>query len=224
MSHGKIDNLNRKHIACPYCSIEFALDNNSYRSHQLSFEYPLGGCHDPFSTEPKVDYLYVDYYRCPVCNHTAIIAINKDKNSVIPIQPVSFAKHFPEYIPQEIIADYEEAYAISHLSPKASVILSRRCIESIIKDFWGSDKFKLSAAIESLKSEIPDDLYTVLKSAAKIGNAGAHYKVDSYGIPIDIKPFEANSLLRLIELLFDDWYIKRHNRSMLFEQLNNSAL
>ncbi len=42
--------------------------------------------------------------------------------------PESEAKPFPDYIPQQLRNDYEEACLIRTKSPKASATLSRRCL------------------------------------------------------------------------------------------------
>jgi len=45
-----------------------------------------------------------------------------------------------------------------------------------------------------------------------IGNIGAHMEADINCI-VEIDEGEADTLLRLIELLFTEWYIARHDRS-----------
>src|SRR5579859_2590363 len=51
--------------------------------------------------------------------------------------PPSSAKVFPDYVPQAIRDDYLEACQIRDLSPKAAATLSRRCLQGMIRDFWG---------------------------------------------------------------------------------------
>ena len=60
------------------------------------------------------------------------------------MKPQSTAKLFPDYIPQAIRDDYEEACLICKLSPKASATLSRRCLQGIIRDFWKVNQEKRS--------------------------------------------------------------------------------
>ncbi len=54
--------------------------------------------------------------------------------------PPSSAKVFPDYVPEPIREDYKEACAIRDLSPKASATLSRRCLQGMIRDFWGDQE------------------------------------------------------------------------------------
>jgi hypothetical protein len=46
----------------------------------------------------------------------------------------------PDYIPEQIKDDYYEACSILNLSPKASATLARRCLQGMIRDFWGITK------------------------------------------------------------------------------------
>src|SRR4051794_16321199 len=57
--------------------------------------------------------------------------------------PASDAKVFPDYVPGVIRADYSEACAIKKLSPKASATLARRCLQGMIRDYWGISKARL---------------------------------------------------------------------------------
>ena len=59
------------------------------------------------------------------------------------LKPQSSAKPFPSYIPAAILQDYQEACLICGLSPKASATLPRRCLQGIIRDFWGITKARL---------------------------------------------------------------------------------
>ena len=58
--------------------------------------------------------------------------------------PDSIAKPQPDYIPKAIKKDYEEVCKIAHLSPNASAVLARRCLQSMIRDFFAKLKKELS--------------------------------------------------------------------------------
>lgn len=45
----------------------------------------------------------------------------------------------------------------------------------------------------------------------KIGNIGAHMEKD-VNLIVDVEPEEAELLIKLIEDLFEDWYIQRYER------------
>ena len=40
---------------------------------------------------------------------------------------------------------------------------------------------------------------------------------------IEVEPFEAEKLIKLIELLMDDWYVKRHESLLLCEEIDEIA-
>ena len=132
--------------------------------------------------------------------------------------PISNARQFPEYIPLAIRQDYEEACAIVTLSPKASTTLSRRCLQGMIRDFWDIKENNLSAAITALENKIPAMQWHVLDGVRRIGNIGAHMEKD-INVIIDIDPEEAEKLIKLIELLLDQWYINRHEQELLYSDI-----
>lgn len=125
--------------------------------------------------------------------------------------PNSFAKVFPNYIPKPLIVDYEEACSIVEMSPKASATLSRRCLQGIIRDFWGIKKGRLVDEINALEEKIDPITWQSIDAVRKIGNIGAHMEKD-INILIDVDPNEAKLLIQLIELLFEEWYIHKFER------------
>ncbi len=127
------------------------------------------------------------------------------------LKPSSTYKIFPDYIPKSIVDDYIEACEIKNLSPKASATLSRRCLQGIIRDFWGIRKERLKDEIDNLKCKIDKTTWDAIDAVRSIGNIGAHMEKD-INIIIDVEENEAELLTELIETLFKDWYITRHDR------------
>ena len=125
--------------------------------------------------------------------------------------PESSAKPFPEYIPLQIRNDYEEACLIKSKSPKASATLSRRCLQGIIRDFWGVKKGRLVDEINELQEKIDPITWDAINSVRHVGNIGAHMEKD-VNLIIDVDPEEAGLLIWLIETLLADWYVQRHER------------
>ncbi len=52
----------------------------------------------------------------------------------------------------------------------------------------------------------------------KIGNIGAHMEKD-INLIVDIEEGEAQALIELIELLFEEWYIEREKRTARLAKL-----
>ena len=138
------------------------------------------------------------------------------------MKPQSTAKPFPEYIPQAIISDYNEACLIKDLSPKASATLSRRCLQGMIRDFWGISKSRLIDEIEALQEKIDSLTWNAIDGLRKIGNIGAHMEKD-INIITDVEPQEATLLLGLIENLLKDWYITNHDKEERYKKIADLA-
>ncbi len=126
----------------------------------------------------------------------------------------------PTYIPDVIVQDYKDACRIRDLSPKASATLSRRCIQGIIRDFCKISGKTLYGEIETLKTQVEDnkappgvsiESVEAIHHVREIGNIGAHMEKD-INVIIDVDENEAQALIELIELLFEDWYVARNSR------------
>lgn len=123
--------------------------------------------------------------------------------------PESSAKPQPDYIPAAVTEDYTEACRIKDLSPKAAASLARRCLQGMIRDFHGIRKGRLADEIDELKGRIPDSEWKAIDALRSVGNIGAHMEKD-VNLIIDIEPDEADKLLMLVEYLFRQWYVRRH--------------
>jgi Domain of unknown function (DUF4145) len=134
--------------------------------------------------------------------------------------PAASRKLQPDYIPSPLVRDYYEACSILHLSPKASATLSRRCLQGMIRDFCGISKKRLIDEITQLKRQADEgkapagvqaDIIEAIDAVRKIGNIGAHMETD-INVIVDVDPDEAATLIGLLELLFREWYVARHDR------------
>jgi hypothetical protein len=138
------------------------------------------------------------------------------------LKPQSIAKPFPNYIPAPILQDYEEACAICNLSPKASATLSRRCLQGVIRDFWKIRKARLIDEINELQGKIDVMTWQAIDAVRSIGNIGAHMEKD-INLIVDVEPKEAELLLRLIEVLLEEWYISHHEREEHMQKVITAA-
>jgi len=135
------------------------------------------------------------------------------------LKPQSSARPFPDYIPQAIREDYQEACLIKDLSPKASATLSRRCLQGMIRDFFFIKHGTLDSEIKAIKNEINAETFDSIDAVRKVGNIGAHMEND-INLIIPIEPEEATMLIELIEFLMTEWYINKHER----QQKNNALI
>jgi hypothetical protein len=215
---------------CPYCKNQTTIieeSNTSSNTHYYNSKSKLG----PIG-------LITEFIVCPNpdCKEIVIKATLYDGNDIIRrnfiyyikeeakfinfwnLRPQSSAIPQPDYIPEQIRNDYEEACSILSLSPKASATLARRCLQGMIRNFWKISKGRLIDEINELKNQSTINASTLasIDAIRQIGNIGAHMEKDVDTI-IDIDEGEAELLIKLLEDLFEDWYIARHER----EERNN---
>ncbi len=88
----------------------------------------------------------------------------------------------------------------------------------MIRDFWSIKESNLSKAIEKLESKIPAPQWRVIDGVRRIGNIGAHMEKD-INLIVDIEPDEAQKLIKLIEHLFEQWYINRYEQEQLYADI-----
>ena len=146
--------------------------------------------------------------------------------------PASIAKPQPDYIPAPIKKDYEEACKIANLSPNASAVLSRRCLESMIKNFCEIKENSLYQSIEKLNSKlennqapkgVTEETIEAIDSIRRMGRIGAHMK-EPTGMLVDIDPEEAILLVELIEMLFKEWYVARNDRQERLNKIKQTTI
>jgi hypothetical protein len=100
---------------------------------------------------------------------------------------------------------------IRDLSPKASATLSRRCLQGMIRDFWGIKKARLTDEIEAIEDKVDADTWAAIDAVRTVGNIGAHMEKD-INVIVDVDPHEAQLLIGMIEMLIKDWYVMRQER------------
>lgn len=136
--------------------------------------------------------------------------------------PESEAKVLPDYIPKAIVEDYYEACRIRDLSPKASATLARRCLQGMIRDFYGISEARLVDEIKKLKPLVDTDVWESIEAVRTVGNIGAHMEND-INLIVDVEPEEAQLLISLIEQLVEEWYVAKEQRKKRSESLKNLA-
>jgi hypothetical protein len=113
-------------------------------------------------------------------------------------------------VPAAIALDFAEACLVLTDSPKASVGLSRRCLQNLLHD-RGISKRNLSEEIQyALDHErYPSALADSIDSIRNIGNFAAHPgKSESTGEIIDVEPREAEWTIEVLEMLFDHYFVQ----------------
>lgn len=139
--------------------------------------------------------------------------ITEDVISTWSLMPDSIAKPLPGYIPKPITEDYREACRISSLSPKASATLARRCLQGMIRNFFGITERTLKLEIDAIAGKVDLATWQAIDAVRMVGNIGAHMEKD-IDLIVEVDPEEAALLIGLIELLIEEWYVMRHERGL----------
>ena len=152
--------------------------------------------------------------------HSPTRYLTNDKQAIDSwrLVPASEANVYPTYVPEPIRRDYTEAYLVRDISPKASATLARRCLQGMIRDYYGISKDRLSQEIEAIKDKVDPLTWRAIDAARHVGNIGAHMEKD-INLIIQVEPEEAAALINLIEMQIQDWYINRHEREQQLESI-----
>ena len=220
---------------CPYCGHAQIVTSSTYNqavvriNNDLSKYGKLGGrvtsivcsnehCKEitlKFSLQEAVDGTHLNW------------SLTKTVHQAWQLLPESSAKPQPSYIPEPIVNNYNQACRIRDLSANASAAMSRRCLQGMIREFCGISKPTLAKEIEALKAQVAagnapkgvsHDTMDAIDHVRSIGNIGAHMEKD-INLILDVEPDEAQGLINLIELLFEEWYVARHERQAKLAKL-----
>ncbi|HTX16144.1 MAG TPA: DUF4145 domain-containing protein [Candidatus Baltobacteraceae bacterium] len=134
----------------------------------------------------------------------------------------------PVGVPMAIANDYSEAAFVLSMSEKASAALSRRCLQSLLREAGATKSRDLADQIEEVLPTLPGYLQTQLDAVRNIGNFAAHpQKSKATGEIIDVEPGEAEWNLDVLDLLFDFYYeqprIAQEKRDALNKKLAAAA-
>ena len=155
---------------------------------------------------------------CPSCGKP-IVSISVSDGELFPAEkswlayPRSPLRPVPEEVRSEdrlLAEDYEEASLLVTLSPKASAALSRRCLQTILSKKGKADpKAFLNKQIEEVSKSLPEYVSKDLLDAIRhFGNFGAHPMFSAIGEIVNVELGEAEWALRILDDLFDFYYVK----------------
>lgn len=150
----------------------------------------------------------VERYLSTLETRGAPVGIGSFTFAPVTAQPLS------PHVPPQVAEDYNEAYLIKSLSPKASATLARRALQGMVRDFFQvHNKGTLHAELEAIKDQCDEALYDAMMAVKSVGNIGAHPE-KNVSLMVDVEPGEAETLLDLIHLLDQEWYIARAERTV----------
>jgi len=123
-------------------------------------------------------------------------------------------KEMPEFIPEVLSESYYQACVIADVSPRAAGALARYCLRRMIRDFWKIPENQfgtLAAELDYVESRIPPESKRSIGLVRSFGNIRS-YMQEHTDTMVDADPKEVELLIRLNEILFEDWYAARHER------------
>lgn len=213
-------NIKNQSYLCPFCGHYQAYTLYQSGANATVAEIGFYSYREPIPSEYRDSSFKIYTLKCAntQCQKIAVTAINRVTGKQVDLVPQVTMKHYPDYIPEQIRRDYEEASMILEASPKAAATLLRRCLQGMIRDFWKVKESRLVDEVDALKDKVTPVQWNAIDGLRKIGNIGAHMERD-VNLIIDIDTDEAKKLLKLIELLFDKWYIARHDEEALFNDI-----
>lgn len=199
-------------MTCPHCTVTI------HPAWQSGVIHPLPENEGLWQWEKMI---------CPACQHLVIrvrlvLYVPNDSVGAYQEQTWQEVAVFPLVharaaigpgVPDELLADYKEALAVLPVSAKASAALSRRVLQSILKD-QGYNEWNLADQIDRLIDEtlpdkvLPPGIRTHVDVIRQFGNFSAHRITDKNTLQvIPVAPEEAEWCLEIIERLFDHYYV-----------------
>jgi hypothetical protein len=133
------------------------------------------------------------------------------------------SRALPDYVPAHVRKEYEEAWAVRESSPNAAATLARRCLQAIIRDFWGIQKGMLAAELDAVREKCEPETWNAIAGVRAMGQIGAHLDKGA-NLILDCDPGEPERLLALIDYLIEDWYAARHKRQERLSALRENAV
>lgn len=117
----------------------------------------------------------------------------------------------PPEVTKKFAEDYTEACLVISDSPKASAALSRRCLQSILREVAKIKHDNLYNEIQEVidSKTLPSHIVEVIDAVRNIGNFAAHpLKSEKTGEILPVEPIEAEWNLDVIEALFDFYFVQ----------------
>ena len=206
-------------MKCPHCLIAF-------NDQQEAKDFDL---HNDEDGNWKIERT-----RCPECKKFVMHLVNfRFGNMVVSrrmIRPKSAERHCPQEVPSHFADDFKESSLVLEDSPKASAALSRRCLQSLLKEEAKTKRRDLADQIIEVNtgSLLPSYLASDLDAVRSIGNFAAHpIKSEQTGEILPVEPGEAEWNLDVLEALFDFYFVSpaqnQRRKNALNEKLQEAG-
>lgn len=139
------------------------------------------------------------------------------------IHPHPAPPHVEPEVPETYRADFIEATLVMPVSPKASAAMTRRILQSIIREECGLRGRSLHHELELFvqSSGVPSSLLQAVDAIRNLGNIAAHPTQDiSTGEILTVEEGEAEWLLEVVQALFNHVFVQPRRLAERRESLN----
>ena len=196
-------------MICPYCSTAAKFEWRTTHTILIDSEEGLGN-EIAYSTCPNCSQIVIYIRKGEIVNTQMFESHIKNYSEQL-IYPKKSNFQNCEDIPKLYLEDYEEAIMVISSSPKASAALSRRLLQTILREKYAIKERSLSQEIEKFiqLSGVPSHLTEAVDAIRLIGNLAAHPTKDiNTGEIMPVENGEAEWLIEVIEALFDFTFIQ----------------
>jgi hypothetical protein len=202
-------------MKCPHCQVAI---HKGLKSTAIADEPSVRVPNPPHTVLAPHIVWTAAHQRCPEC-HGGIIFLIKNvvqevgvqgRSEEIAVYPRPRARHVPAEVPDPYRQEFLESSLVLGDSEKASAALSRRCLQTLLRDKAAVTPSDLSSEIDEFIStgRAPSDVEEGLHAVRNIGNFAAHpIKSKSTGTILDVESGEAEWNLDVLERLFDYFFV-----------------
>jgi len=205
-------------MKCPNCNIGIHKD---FKHHWING--------DDSDIERKFYGYQLSYMICPECKKPIIylaegeakyqlglgvddrwFLADNDKETLI--QPKFTNVMVDKLVPKKYVDEFMEATKTIQASPKASATLSRRLLQWVLNEELKIKKNDLDSEIKEYEKMqgVNSEFIGLLQLLRTVGNFGAHpKKIKNTSEIVSVEKGEAELLLDIIEILFDEVFIKK---------------
>lgn len=194
-------------IQCPHCNVTF--------QHSWGV-YAIG-------QDKNVQQMAITWMNCLNCQEPVIYLIRGEKGGMRSasnistiasdemLYPRTNTRPVAPEVPDEYRQVFLEACAVLPISSKSSAALSRRLLQTVLREEHNISRRSLAQEIDDFIAlpNIPSHLKEAVDAIRNVGNFAAHpLKDTNTGEIVAVEPGEADWLLEVLEALFDFTFVQ----------------
>lgn len=137
----------------------------------------------------------------------------------VQLYPLGLPWEFPAgSVPDFIVQDLSEASAIVDSSPRAAMVLARRCLQDLIRNYYKIIKKTLHEELLAIKGKPASEAWDALMAIKGLGNDGAH-PADDPALSPEISASEAAHAIDIMRYVIELTYVEQHRRTEALQKM-----